>query len=140
MESDADALEAQQELLEICLPAVFTAFDEAVERDVERPVVILLDCEDAIGGQIARGWLGDDAVDEAIAEVGTTDLDEEAITVFAFGFSWEECQREIPQVFPYLASVFDEVAVTEGFLAISVTSGGASALTVPMDARPAPSA
>ena len=28
----------------------------------------VVDCEDEIGGQIVRTWLGDEAVDDAIAE------------------------------------------------------------------------
>lgn len=130
-----DALDAQQDLLEAALPAAFAAYDEALQRGVDEPVVMLVDCEDEIGGQIVRSWLGDEAVDEAIDQ--QADRDEEPIaTVFAYGFARVECQSEVPQVFPYLAPVFDQPPPQDGFLAISVTSGGASALTVPRDARP----
>ena len=130
-----DDLDAQQDLLETSLEIVFAAYDEARQRGVEQPVVMLVDCEDEIGSQIVRGWLGDEAVDDAIGEQRESD-ETEMTTVFAYGFPLAECSREIPQVFPYLEPVFDTPPSTDGFLAISVTSGGASALTVPWAARP----
>jgi hypothetical protein len=137
-ESDDDqdaALEEQQWLLETSLPLVFEAFDEAAGRNVADPVVILLDCEDAIGGEIARSWLGDEAVDAAIAEESQYEAEGDATTVFAFAFSLAECRRELPPVFPYLAPALEQPPAA-GFLAVSVTSGGASILIVPLDARP----
>jgi len=129
-------LENQQALLEESLALAFSAYDEAATAGVSDPVVILLDCEDPIGAQIARGWLGDEAVDIArgpvMAEPSARDAQ---TTVFAYGFAWHACQREIPPVFPYLAPIFEQPIPRDGFLAISVTSGGASALTVPWDAR-----
>jgi hypothetical protein len=136
MPDDLDAaLEAQQWLLETSLPLVFEAYDDAVKRQVEEPVVVLLDCEDAIGGEIARGWLGEETVEDAILhQSDDVDPDSEATTVFAVAFSLEECRAEVPAVFPYLAPAL-EAAPDEGFYAISVTSGGASILIVPPDAR-----
>ena len=84
------------------LPGVYGA---AVRDGVDRPVVILLDCEDAIGGQIARGWLGSEVVDEAIAEQRVDDPSCETTTVFARAVSLAESARQIPEVFPYLAPV-----------------------------------
>lgn len=130
------ALEAQQELLESSLALVFSAYDDAVKRNARAPVVILLDCEDTIGGEIARGWLGDEAVSDAILAQHDEDDSGETTTVFAYAFPWKKCRREIPAVFPYLAPVFEAEYPTGGILAVSVTSGGASALTVPPDARP----
>ncbi|MBA3480818.1 MAG: hypothetical protein H0T51_03290, partial [Pirellulales bacterium] len=51
-------------------------------------------------------------------------------------FSLEECRREVPPVFPYLAPALEAPPAPGGFWAIAVTSGGASLLTVPLDARP----
>jgi hypothetical protein len=129
-----EALESQQMLLETSLPLVFEAYDDAVKRKVKTPVVLLLDCEDAIGGEIARGWLGKEAIEDAIAQHAATDSSDDETTVFAIGFPLEECRREIPSVFPYLEPALQ--APTSGFLAVSVTSGGASILIVPPDARP----
>jgi hypothetical protein len=137
-ESDDDeeaALEEQQWLLESSLPLVFEAYDEAVARDVADPVVILLDCEDAMGGEIARSWLGDEAVDDAIAEESQYEEAGDATTVFAFAYALAECRSELPPVFPYLAPALEQPPAG-GFLAVSVTSGGASVLIVPLDARP----
>lgn len=126
-----DPLEQQQELAESSLPLLFSTYDDARAAGVADPVVLLLDCEDRIGGEIARSWLGDDPVDDAVA------LADESrdTTVFARSFPWKACCDQVPKTFPYLASVFDSPPPRDGFLVVSVTAGGASALTVPFDAR-----
>jgi hypothetical protein len=131
-----EALEAQQTLLETSLPLAFETYDDAVSRKVKDPVVLVLDCEDEIGGEIARGWLGDEAVDDAISYQAASDPGGDATTVFAYAFSLEECHREVPPVFPYLAPALKAPPAPGSFWAIAVTSGGASLLTVPLDARP----
>lgn len=131
-----EALEAQQMLLETSLPLVFETYDDAVTRKVTDPVVLILDCEDEIGSEIARSWLGDDAVDDAISHQAASDPSGDETTVFAYAFSLEECRREIPRVFPYLAPALVEPLTPGRFWAIAITSGGASLLTVPLDARP----
>jgi hypothetical protein len=130
------ALEAQQLLLETSLPLAFEAFDDAIKRNIKDPVVVLLDCEDEIGGEIARTWLGDEAVEDAIAHNAATDPTANETTVFAHAFSLEECRREVPPVFPYLAPALNGPPSPRGFWAVSITAGGASILTVPFDARP----
>ncbi len=135
---ESDALEAQQLLLESSLELAFRAYDDALRAKLRDPVVFLLDCEDEIGGEIARSWLGEDTIADAIADrVGSDDAtdDESETTVFAHAFPFAKCQTEVPAVFPYLSLALETPPV-DGFLAISVTSGGASALTVPFDARP----
>ena len=134
------ALERQQSLLENSLPAVFSAYDEAVRRKVTRPLVFLLDCEDEIGGEVARAWLGAHAVADAIEQRQLeSDSDAEQgrdeTTVFAHAFPFDQCRREVPQVFPYLESLFEMPLPSDGILAIVVACGGASALTVPFSAR-----
>ena len=129
------ALLAQQEMLESSLELVFETWDGAQATKMNEPVVFLLDCEDPIGRQIANAWLGAENVSDAIAERQLEDPSDESTTVYARAFSWADCQHEIPEVFPYLAPVFDEPAPTDGLLAIAVTAGGASAFTVPPSAR-----
>ena len=133
------AMEQQQALLENSLPAAFSAYDEALDKGLADPVVILLDCEDEIGGEIARSWLGDEAVEEAIEYRQLDeedDVPEEALTtVFAHAFPLKKCRNEISEVFPYLQPVFQETLPSDSFLAIVVACGGASALTVPFSAR-----
>jgi hypothetical protein len=131
---ESDALEAQQLLLESSLELAFSAYDEALRARLRDPVVFLLDCEDEIGGEIARSWLGDEIIADAIADRAASDKEAET-TVFAHAFPFAKCQTEVPAVFPYLSPALKTPPV-DGFLAISVTSGGASALTVPFDARP----
>jgi hypothetical protein len=131
---DSASLDLQQSLLEESLELVVNVYNEAVREGVTEPVVLLLDCEDKIGGQIARSWLGSAAVDEAIADQRSDDPSGESTTVFARAFPLAESARQVPAVFPYLAPVFDQALPTDGFLAISIASGGASALTVPLDA------
>ncbi|NOY42638.1 MAG: hypothetical protein GXP26_12490 [Planctomycetes bacterium] len=136
--TDDDALQQQQDLLENSLAAAFSAFDAATEQGMPAPVVFLLDCEDEIGGEIARSWLGDQAVNDAIEQQQLQDADEElddATTIFAYAFPFEQCRAEVPNIFPYLAPVFASKLPTDGFLAIAVTAGGASVLTVPLGAR-----
>lgn len=132
--NEDDPLEQQQSLAESSLALLFETYDAAVKDKVEQPVVILLDCEDEIGGEIARAWLGDDAVDDAIANNTAENQDSEA-TVYARSAPWKVCRAEVGQMFEYLAPVFEESPPADGFMVISVTAGGASALTVPMDAR-----
>ena len=119
------ALEAQQLLLESNLELAFRAFDDALSGKMHDPVVFLLDCEDAVGGEIARSWVGDDTVDEAIAAQQSLGKSVET-TVYACAFPFLNCSTEVPAVFEYLAPVFAVSAPTDGFLAIAVTRGGAS--------------
>lgn len=128
--SNDDPLEQQQTLAESSLALLFETYDAAVQAKVDQPVVILLDCEDEIGGEIARAWLGDDVVDDAISNIT-----EEEATVYARAEPWNVCRSEVAQMFEYLAPVFEQSPPEDGFLVVSVTAGGASALTVPMDAR-----
>lgn len=129
-----DPLEQQQLLVESSLEAVFEAYDEAVEEGVDRPVVWVIDCEDELGAKIAREWLGDEAVDEAIALVETED-DSETI-VFSIASDWETTRDEASRAFPYLSEVFEDGPPLDGILVLGVTAGGASALTAPWEARP----
>ena len=101
-----DPLEAQQWLLESSLHLAFDAYYEAVRKKMRDPVVFLLDCEDAIGGEIARSWLGDEVVSDAIADRGLED-DESETTVFAHAFPLARCRKEVPAVFPYLAPALE---------------------------------
>ena len=133
-DEDAAAM-AQQELLESSLELVFAAYDEAVAKQVVEPVVFLLDCEDAIGEQIANAWLGAENVRDAVAEQKLAEPGGELTTVFAQAFSLADSRREVPAVFAYLAPVFEADLPSDGFLAIAVTAGGASAFTVPLSAR-----
>ena len=133
-------MEAQQLLLETCLELVFSAYDAARRAGIAIPVVVLLDCEDEIGGQIARSWLGTEEVEDAIAQrraevAADAEGQDAATTVYAQAFAWQDCQDAIPKVFPYLGPVFSEQPADAGFLAISITGGGASALSVPPTAR-----
>lgn len=127
-----DALEQQQMLVESSLAAVFAAYDGAIEQKIEQPVIMVVDCMDDIGAEIARGWLGDQDVDDAIADR----QDDEETVVYSAAFSWEGCRQEVPELFPYLAPMFEQPWPEDGVLVIGVTSGGASALTAPFEARP----
>jgi hypothetical protein len=132
------ALQQQQNLLESSLPAAFSAYDVAKKQGLASPVIFLLDCEDEIGSEIAQSWLGDQAVNDAISHRQSQAADEElddTTTVFAHAFPLDKCRVEVPEVFPYLAPIFAEKLPVDGFLVIAVTAGGASALTVPLDAR-----
>ncbi len=125
-----DPLEQQQAMVEASLELVFQTLDDALIDGVRLPVIWLVDCEDEIGGAIARGWLGDETIDDALAQA-----DDEDATLFARAIAWDDCCREAPAVFPYLAPVFDHPP-EDGVLVIGVTAGGASAIVAPSEARP----
>ena len=130
------AQEEQQALAESSLAAVFEAYDDALQEGVEHPVVLVIDCEDPLGAEISRAWLGDETVDDAIALQASDEDSQADTTVFVAAFAFADCKSEVTKVFPYLASVFESPPGDDGVLIVSVTSGGASALTASMDARP----
>lgn len=126
------ALEAQQTLAESSLELVETTYREAIDEGMSSPIVLLVDCEDELGGQIARGWLGDEAIDDAIAMQQQSDDDEDGTTVFARALAWKEAAGELRDAFPYLAPALQHPPGAGGVLVISITAGGASALTAPL--------
>lgn len=129
-------LEIQQDLLESSLELAFSTYDNALKSGMKNPVVFVLDCEDAVGREIADQWLGREAVDEAIEQQQLlSETEDPQTTVFAYAFPYKTCCTEVPAVFDYLAPVFESDPPADGFLAIAVTCGGASALTVPHSVR-----
>ncbi|MEQ8846205.1 hypothetical protein [Botrimarina sp.] len=131
-----DPLEQQQWLVESSLPLVFATYDEAIADGLPHPVVVLVDCEDELGSQIARGWLGDDTVDDAIADQPAESDDGQPLTtVFARAVAWSE-MAGLAEAFPYLSGALAEGPPRGGVMVVGVTAGGASALTAPWDARP----
>ncbi len=134
-ESLNQALEQQQDLVEANLPTVFTAYDEAKSEGVIEPLILLVDCEDDLGGQIARDWLGDEQVDNAIAIENQSKENESLTTIFALPTEWHESREELSESFPYLAEFFEGEYPQDGLLVLSITAGGASGLGVPFDAR-----
>ncbi|MEN0110013.1 MAG: hypothetical protein AAF805_04755 [Planctomycetota bacterium] len=133
---ESAALEAQQEFVESALELVFETHRGAVEEGVVEPIVVLLDCEDDLGGQIARGWLGDEAIDDAIA-LEHADADAEGAdvtTAFARALPLAEASGELAEAFPYLADSLAEIDPSDGVVILGVTAGGACLLTAPLDA------
>ena len=129
------ALEQQQDLVEANLPTVFAAYDEAQSEGINQPLILLVDCEDELGGQIARGWLGDEQVDNAIAIENQSEENESLTTLFALPIEWQESREELSNSFPYLSNFFGANYPQNGLLVLSITAGGASGLSVPFDAR-----
>lgn len=139
MTPEDDPLEVQQSLVESSLALVFSAYDEAVDANIASPIVVLVDCEDELGGAIARSWLGDDAVDDAIAaQVDADDSPGESdpTTVFARAIGWDEARDDLAAAFPYLKPALVDGPPEDGVFVVGVTAGGASAMTAPWDARP----
>lgn len=137
---EAEDMAAKEALIESSLAQVFAEYDFATKRKLRDPVVFLVDCEDAVGGPMARGWEGDEAVDAAIQEnreaADETSDAERCITTLARAFKLADCRREIPQYFPELMPTFENPPPADGFLAVVVTAGGAATFTVPHSARP----
>ncbi len=126
----------REELLESSLPLVFETYDEAAKSRVAEPVVFLIDCEDPLGGQIARSWLGDDAVDSAIAMQSSEEGAAERTTVFARAFPFDQTRSEVARTFPYLNGSFAGAPPTDALIAVVVSYGGAATFFVPYDSRP----
>ncbi len=129
-----DPIDQQQALAESSLELVFETYDLAVADKLWQPVVVLVDCEDELGAQFARAWMGDEAVDSAIAQAHFED--EAETTVFARPVTWADAKRELPPAFPYLTEVFQANYPADGILLVTIAAGGACALTAPWDARP----
>ncbi len=132
---DGDAMEQRQTLVESSLPQLFETFDAGLEEGLTDPVVVLVDCEDAIGSRFARAWVGEEEVDEAIRQQRAAGVEADLTVTVAVAFDWSECQQEMPQYFPYLAETFREPPPLEGFLAVVISHGGAGTFTVPFEAR-----
>lgn len=134
-----DPLEEQQALAESSLELVFETYDLAIAEKLRQPIVVLVDCEDDLGAQFARAWMGDDAVDNAIAHARLEEPNSEnpvETTVFARPVTWADAKRELPTAFPYLAELFETNYPTDGIFLVTIAAGGACALTAPWDARP----
>jgi hypothetical protein len=130
-------MDAREALVEDSLALVFEAYDRAAADGVVVPVIFLMDCEDEIGAEIARAWDGDDAVDAALLPEREQDAEEgpsSLVTVLSRPADFEDCQRELPELFPYLAASFERPP-TAGILVVVVAFGGAGTFTVPHDAR-----
>ena len=135
-----------ESLVESSLPLVFSTYDQALRDRVREPVVLLVDCEDAIGREIAEAWLGAEAVEDSILAVHAErdgdpesdddwDEDEQYTAVFARAMPREECRRELPPVFPYLGGGFDGLPA-DAVLVVVVSAGGAGTFIVPFSSRP----
>ncbi|MBN1852668.1 MAG: hypothetical protein JW829_08085 [Pirellulales bacterium] len=120
-------------LIESSLPLLFATRTEALDHGLHDPVLFLVDCEDPMGGEMARAWVGDDAVDDAVILESASRENDDTTTVLARAVPWTQCQKEVPGTFPYLAAVFEKKPDQDGFLVISVTNAGAAAFTVPLE-------
>ncbi len=134
-ERDMDGREA---LVEGCLARLFSAFDSGCAEGFSDPVVLLVDCEDAIGASIARDWEGNDAVDAAIMANADDAEDQESFptTILIRVVFFADGQQELPKLFPYLKDAFSHGPPRNGFYVVAITFGGAGSFTVPLNARP----
>lgn len=134
-----DPLDQMEELVESSLPLVFSTYDDALRDRIREPVVLLIDCEDSLGREIADAWLGREAVEDAIAAVHADaseegDSDEVPTTVFARPMPLAACRQGIPPIFPYLRGSFARLP-EDVVLVVVVTAGGAGTFTVPFASR-----
>lgn len=135
-----DPVDQIEALVEESLPLIFSTYDEAARDRVPEPVVLLVDCEDEIGREIAEAWLGREAVDDAVLAVQAEQMDAPQTgsytTVFARAMPLAACRKEVPRVFPYLRGAFDRLP-EDAVLVMAVAAGGAATFTVPFSSRPA---
>lgn len=132
-ERDLEAdMDAREELLEGSLEQVYTVYEESLGEGVYFPVVFLVDCEDELGGRLARDWVGREEVDEAI-EANHAGGSNTITTTFAQCLSFQDCQDYVPQMFPYLQGSFQQAPPEGTFIAIVIASGGAGSFFVPYE-------
>ena len=133
-------MDGREILIESALPQLFGAFDAAVEGGLIDPVVLLIDCEDTIGGPIAREWDGSDAVDAAIMSNAidgqTSNTDERTTTILVKTVSFFDGQQELSRWFPYLSDALSKGPTVDEFYVVVISFGGAGVFTVPMSVRP----
>ena len=136
-ESSDDVFDEMEALVESSLPLVFSTYDEAIRQRIRGPVILLVDCEDALGREIAEAWVGREAVEDAVLTVQAEQPDDadEVTTVLARPMSLAACRHEVPSVFPYLAEAFKQPP-SGAILVMIVAGGGAATFTVPLSERP----
>lgn len=136
--NERDDMEGREALVEFCLDRLFEAYDLACREGTVCPVVFLVDCEDPLGGPIAREWEGDDSVDSAILAHADSGGDDRATmtTVLTRAASFEDSRADIPALFPYLACSFEQFPRDDRFLVVAISFGGAATFTIPLSARP----
>ena len=125
-------MDTRESLLEGSLEQVLSVFDEALDDGMHLPVIFLVDCEDQIGGKLARDWVGREEVEEAITQnraTGNPDL----TTTFAQSLSFADCQEYVPKMFPYLQGTFDRPPSEDQMITIVVAAGGAATFFVPIE-------
>ena len=131
-ERDLDAdMDAREALLEGSMEQVLSVYDEALDDGMHLPVIFLVDCEDQIGGKLARDWVGREEVDEAITAnraAGNAEL----TTTFAQSLSFADCQEYVPRMFPYLQGTFDQPPGEDRMITLVVAEGGAATFFVPL--------
>ena len=133
--SDENAEAVRDELIEVCLHQIFAAFDEGCQQMIDTPVVFLVDCQDEIGGGLARAWKGDAAVERFVKEQSGKGATQDSVIMLAAAYAYADCCQEVPETFPYLAGTFEGKPPEDGFIAVVVAAGGAATYTVPHDAR-----
>ncbi len=134
----AKDMDGREALIEDCLESLFVAFDSGTAEGFLSPVVMLVDCEDAVGAPIARSWEGNDAVDAAIMANAkdAEELDNIPATILIRTVSFVDGEQELPKWFPYLHESFSQGPPVDGFYVVVISFGGAGIFTVPMSARP----
>jgi hypothetical protein len=136
----SERVDQMEVLVESSLPLIFSTYDQARHDLVRDPVILLIDCDDAMGREIVEAWLGPEMVDDAILAIEAERDDDGALddghtTVFARPMPLAVCRREIPPVFPYLNGGFDSLP-PHAVLVMAVSNGGAATFVVPFSSRP----
>ena len=131
-------MDGREDLVEHCLDRLFAAYDLGRGEGFSNPVIFLVDCEDAIGAVVARGWEGDEVVDAAILANADSAKNQQEVptTVLIRAASFADSQREVPQWFPYLEEFFLRRPPNDTFCVVAIAFGGAATFTVPLSSRP----
>lgn len=111
---------------------VKAAHNWALTQNMRDPVVFLVDCEDDVGGRLARAWLGAAAVEAQIAARKRGERPGLTV-VLARPVPFEEAQTIIQFDFPYLNEIAPEQPGTHEIAVVVVGLGGAASLFIPLD-------
>ena len=111
---------------------VKAAHASGISKSMADPVVFLVDCEDDVGGRLARTWLGGPAVDQQIAARKRGERPGHTV-VLARPVPFDEVEVMLRFDFPYLAEVAPERPGEHEICVFVVALGGAASLFMPID-------
>jgi hypothetical protein len=111
---------------------VRAAHANGLSQGMVDPVIWLVDCEDDVGGRIARTWVGGDSLEKQIAARKRGERPGHT-TVIVRPIPYDETEFMLRYDFPYLAEVVPERPSKQEICVFVVSLGGAASLFMPIE-------